>query len=824
MTRRRPTIALLFDSLISEYAVHLRRAVQRAASLRDVSVLVVMGQSLGDPDAAAVAQNQIYELIGKDCVDGVIVVASTMGHYCGMEGLIGLCRGYAPLPVCSLGVELPGVPSLVIDNEAGMRFGVEHLIEAHKCKRIAFIAGPEHSIESNLRLSGYRKALEQRGIALEPQLVLHGAFTVPTGAAKMRELLASGSAFDAVVCANDNMALGALDVLAEAGLQVPRDLLVCGFDDIKSAHFARPSLSTLRQPLWWMGQRAVDTILEQLAGERVPLLSAGPVEFVRRESCGCGYQVAATVNPTGDRRASLRDVIRERSEVLTKAMRDAVAVPNDALGNWPAQLLSALDRELAGEEGRFSAAFEALLERAQQEGASLDEFQRVVSVLRAEFRAVEVADRHETRLVERLWHSARVLVGAASIRLLGRQQIEQQQAASWLGWVGERLATTLSLPLLKDELVKGLPHLEIQRGAVALYTGRRSGELKLLAARTESGELALDSEPYRETLLAPAAIFDSERCEHFVVLPITFEAEMLGVAVLTEGAQPGVYESLRQQIGSAVKGAMLHREIVAQVTLRERLEAERVAEEARLAAQLQTSMTPAVMDVPDLELSALMEPAAEAGGDYYDVIPTPQGAWIGIGDVSGHGLGSGLIMVMIQSMVAGLCRLTPPPAPSQVVSALGEAVWDNVRQRLKRDDHATLTVFHYQRGGRFTFAGAHEDLVVWRAATGRCETIPTPGFWVGATPSVRRLTQDSELSLAPGDVLVLYTDGVTEARNVHHEQFSLERLVKCVEGCATKSPAAIRDAINEAVSAWRASVDDDVTLLVIKYTGTPARA
>lgn len=299
---------------------------------------------------------------------------------------------------------------------------------------------------------------------------------------------------------------------------------------------------------------------------------------------------------------------------------------------------------------------------------------------------------------------------------------------------------------------------------------------------------------------------------------------MLGVAVLTEGAQPGVYESLRQQIGSAVKGAMLHREIVAQVTLRERLEAERVAEEARLAAQLQTSMTPAVMDVPDLELSALMEPAAEAGGDYYDVIPTPQGAWIGIGDVSGHGLGSGLIMVMIQSMVAGLCRLTPPPAPSQVVSALGEAVWDNVRQRLKRDDHATLTVFHYQRGGRFTFAGAHEDLVVWRAATGRCETIPTPGFWVGATPSVRRLTQDSELSLAPGDVLVLYTDGVTEARNVHHEQFSLERLVKCVEGCATKSPAAIRDAINEAVSAWRASVDDDVTLLVIKYTGTPARA
>ncbi|MFZ5889517.1 MAG: SpoIIE family protein phosphatase [Myxococcota bacterium] len=822
MKRHRTRVALLFDNLISEYAVQLRRAVERAASLRDTSVLAIPGEPLGHPDSAAVTQNQIYELIGKDCVDGVIVVSSTMGHYCGVDGLTGLCRGYMPLPVCSVGVELPGIPSLVIDNEGGMRLGVEHLIEAHKCRRIAFIAGPKHSSESNLRLAGYCRALAEHGLPVEPHLLVHGAFTVASGSAKMRELLEGGAAFDAVVCANDNMALGALDVLGEAGLQVPRDVMVCGFDDINSAHFARPSLSTLRQPLWWMGQRAVDSVLRQLEGDSVPLITVGPVEFVRRESCGCGYQVSATVKPTGDKRLSLRDFIRERSEVLARVMRDAVALPSDALGNWPGELLNALDRELAGEDGRFSTTLENVLERAQHEGASLDEFQRVVSVLRAEFRSVEVANRHETRLVERLWHNARVLVGAASIRLLGRQQIEQQQATSWLGWVGERLATTLSLPLLKEELVKSLPYLEISRASVALYTGRRSGELKSLMARVESGELLLHNEPFRETLLAPEAVFDTKRSEHFVVLPITFESEMLGVAVLAGGAQSGVYESLRQQIGSAVKGAMLHREMVAQVTLRERLEAERVAEEARLAAAIQTSMIPVIMDVPELELSGLMVPAAEAGGDYYDVIPTPQGAWIGIGDVTGHGLGSGLIMVMIQSMIAGLCRLTPSPSPSQVISALGEAVWDNVRERLKRDDHATLTVFRYQRGGHFTFAGAHEDLIVYRAATGRCETIQTPGFWVGAMPSVRRLTQDSELILNADDVLVLYTDGITEARNVHQEQFSLERLVKCVEATATKSSAAIRDAINEEVTAWRASVDDDMTLLVIKYVPTAA--
>lgn len=819
MKRRRTTVALLFDGLVSEYTVSVRRAVERAATANDVSVLVVMGQPIAAPVAAAVTQNHIYELIGAGRVDGVIVCSATLGHYCGTDGLVAFCRSYAPLPVCSIGVELPGIPSVVIDNEGGMKLGVEHLIDAHGARRIAFIAGPEASVESNMRLAGYRKALESRGLPFDEQLVAHGAFTVSTGAEKTRELLDRGVAMDALVAANDDMALGAMDVLQQAGLHVPRDVLIFGFDDIDSAHYARPALSTARQPLWWLGERAIQSILGQLRGEPVSLLNVGPVEFVRRESCGCGYQVTSTVYPNGEERASLRDVIRERSDELCELMRGAVSIPNDALGDWPAQVLDALDQELAGADGHFSAVFEELLERAQREGASLDEFQRVVSVMRAEFRRFSVQNEEEPRRVERLWHNARVLVGAASIRFLGRQKLEQQYATSWLSLVGERLATTLSLPLLKQELQEGLPRLEIDRAAVALYTGHRSGELKVLVARAGGEKLPIAKEEFPDTELAPAALFETEKCTHFVVLPITFETEMLGVAVLAGSAKPSVYEALRQLIGSAVKGAMMHREMVAQVTLRAQLEAERVEKESRIAAEIQTSMNPAVMEVPGLEIAALMAPAAEAGGDYYDVIPTQKGAWIGIGDVTGHGLGSGLIMLMLQSMISGLARLEPALQPSQIVTAVGEAIWDSVRQRLKRDDHATLTVFRYHGQGRFTFAGAHEDLVVWRARTGRCETIATPGFWVGAIPSVRRMTRDTELVLDRGDLLVLYSDGVTEARNARHEQFSLERLARLIEESATKPVSAIRDTVHDAVTSWSASLDDDVTLLVMRYAG-----
>src|SRR5690606_4321329 len=336
----------------------------------------------------------------------------------------------------------------------------------------------------------------------------HGNFTRLAGIEGMRRLLTRGEAFDAVVAANDDTALGVLEALEESGIHVPRDVMVCGFDDINSAHFARPTLSTLRQPMWWMGERALDSIIKQLAGETGNFVSVGSVEFVRRESCGCGYQVALTVHPSGEELFSLRDVIDKYRAELCKAMLGAISVPNDSLGNWPGLLLDALDQELQGTDGRFTAAFEDLLHRAQEAGASLDEFQRVVSVLRSEFRRVRVNQEEEARRIERIWHAARVLVGAASIRMLGRQKLLEQHASSALARVGERLAAPLSLPLLREALIDELPELGIHRAAVSLYTGPRSRELKSLVLVVDDQPLETPEEPFAEHQLAPHQVFD----------------------------------------------------------------------------------------------------------------------------------------------------------------------------------------------------------------------------------------------------------------------------------------------------------------------------
>ena len=246
---------------------------------------------------------------------------------------------------------------------------------------------------------------------------------------------------------------------------------------------------------------------------------------------------------------------------------------------------------------------------------------------------------------------------------------------------------------------------------------------------------------------------------------------------------------------------------------------QRLEKELEIGAKIQTCLLPNEIDIPGLEVAARMTPASEVGGDYYDAFPVPGGgAFIGIGDVAGHGLTSGLVMLMVQSVVGALGRRYPDAPPRDIVSALNTVLHDNIRHRLHNKEHVTFTLFRYFREGRFVFAGAHEELVVYRKRTREIEFIQTPGTWLGAMKDISKFTTDSELKLEDGDLLVLYTDGVTEAMDTKREQFGLERLAALVKENAQMPAETLCNLIHGRVLDWcNQNADDDVTLLVARY-------
>jgi sigma-B regulation protein RsbU (phosphoserine phosphatase) len=204
------------------------------------------------------------------------------------------------------------------------------------------------------------------------------------------------------------------------------------------------------------------------------------------------------------------------------------------------------------------------------------------------------------------------------------------------------------------------------------------------------------------------------------------------------------------------------------------------------------------------------------GGDYYDVLPFDGGCFIGIGDVAGHGLDAGLMMLMIQSMIATLVCRDPGASPRDIVCVLNDVLFDNIHNRLERYDHATLTLLRYEHCGKITFAGAHEEILVYRAAAQSCEVIRTPGTWIGGRSDIRRGTVENTLRLEQDDVMLLFTDGVTEIHNQRGEMFGLDRLVAEFERVHALPVRQITESLLVVFASWGVA-QDDVTLLACRF-------
>ena len=186
------------------------------------------------------------------------------------------------IPVVCSGRPLDGadVPYVDVDHEGGVSTAVQHLIASGR-RRIATIAGPQDMVAGIERLIGYRSAITDAGL---PELVAYGDFTRESGTAAMRELLAADPELDAVFAASDLMAHAALRALREEGRRVPEDVAVIGFDDIETAAYTEPPLTTVRQPIVELGRSMTRQLLRIAAGEQVEQALVLPTELVLRES------------------------------------------------------------------------------------------------------------------------------------------------------------------------------------------------------------------------------------------------------------------------------------------------------------------------------------------------------------------------------------------------------------------------------------------------------------------------------------------------------------------------------------------------------------
>jgi sigma-B regulation protein RsbU (phosphoserine phosphatase) len=245
--------------------------------------------------------------------------------------------------------------------------------------------------------------------------------------------------------------------------------------------------------------------------------------------------------------------------------------------------------------------------------------------------------------------------------------------------------------------------------------------------------------------------------------------------------------------------------------------------EMELAKQIQTALLPRVDRVPGYRVAARMIPTAEVGGDYYDVLQTAAGeTWLAIGDVSGHGVASGLIMMMTQTSIFATVDRTTGYMPSRVLELVNSIIKQNI-SRLGTDRYMTVCCARLDQS-RMTFAGKHQDILLWRKSTGTVQTIETTGTWMGLVEDLTGKLSDKTVEIAEGDAILMFTDGITEARNNAGEMYGQERLTKSLQRVGELEAEQLLQAILAEVIAFQAEQTDDITLLVLKRVQTGRRA
>jgi sigma-B regulation protein RsbU (phosphoserine phosphatase) len=242
---------------------------------------------------------------------------------------------------------------------------------------------------------------------------------------------------------------------------------------------------------------------------------------------------------------------------------------------------------------------------------------------------------------------------------------------------------------------------------------------------------------------------------------------------------------------------------------------EALRREVQIAHRIQTAILPNSPAVPGYEVAARMLPAEDVGGDLYDILAFPGTFWVLVGDVSGHGINSGLVMMMAQAAAYGTIADDPGRDPREVVSAVNRVVHENVRKRMGRDDYMTLMAARHMGGGRFLAAGAHQPVFVARQG-GVVDVIEPAGPWMGLAADLSSKVVTYEFQLQPGDAVCFITDGVVEAQDASGALYGEDRLIEVLRAERPPSAAELLTRVFQEVEGFAATQEDDITVVVLR--------
>jgi histidine kinase len=320
----------------------------------------------------------------------------------------------------------------------------------------------------------------------------------------------------------------------------------------------------------------------------------------------------------------------------------------------------------------------------------------------------------------------------------------------------------------------------------------------------------------KSTEFANDVYVKEKQVQSVLCLPIVNQSKLVGVLYVENSLTTDAFTldrvqlltMLSSQAAISIDNAKLYSNVQA-VTA----EKSRIQTEMDVAQKIQTALLPEKPNLKGYEAFGYMKTADEVGGDYYDTIQSGNRQFAVIGDVSGHGVTSGLVMMMAQTILHTIINANGTESTAEILSRANVTLTKNI-VKLKESKYMTMTLLEMKENGHVRYAGAHLDSIVYRHNTNQIDILPSSGFWLGMEDDISAYMVEQKASLNNGDILLLFTDGVTEAIGTDKKLFGSDRLGEVLKDNASLSLETIKDSILKSLASFE--TPDDVTLLVIR--------
>jgi DNA-binding LacI/PurR family transcriptional regulator len=492
------------------------------------------------------AFNLIYNFMKKPVIDDLILATGTFFNFTPPDLMSKVLTGLLiDLPLISLELEIPGAFNLCIDNSTGIKKAVEHLAIKHRCRRIGFLRGPTGNPEANQRYGAYLEAMQDLGLEPPEGGVFQGYFLMESGAdAVAGQIDYIKTHLDGLVCANDLMAMGAIRVLEAAGLKIPGDLAITGFDDLEEARFLRTPLTTVHQPLSSIGRLAAVKALELLdappAGTDRSGLTTLLADLRIRASCGCSSAREKQVflerySDVLIQRSLLDDFIRLElspylwDEDVKRISGEIFRLIREILENSPSEesvsiLLDRLEKCITAE--------------IHDNGVELD-WQEIISLVHTVSR--KLAPQHLLWSHYDFFQRARIIAGEKMEQFQGLKRLRQERGlAEPLRLMYGSILASESPDGIFEILDRNLPALGIDTCLIALFEGKSfvpglftllPFKSRLVYSRKAGNRVPLPGEgiPFETSRFFPDGHFDPQPGRSYVLYPLFFNVGIQGL-------------------------------------------------------------------------------------------------------------------------------------------------------------------------------------------------------------------------------------------------------------------------------------------------------